>query len=137
MIMHALVRNMRAATGIVVAIVALQRGPTSTLAADNKGTVRPVSWRLSSIDGQRAISLRASVGYCVGDSRPRVDHIKVVERSKSVFITVYVRFPVPAETSGACAGVRLILTKRIQLKQTIGGRTIYDGSSAPPRQRWP
>lgn len=135
--MPGLARNMRVAIGVTVAVAALQCGSASVLAANGEGTVRPVPWRLSSIDGQQGIRVRASVGYCVGDPKPRVDHVKVVERSKSVFITTYVLFPEPAETSDSCAGVRLVLTKRIQFKQALENRRIYDGGSARPKQRWP
>jgi hypothetical protein len=123
--------------GFVVVSTALLWGLTGTLAAGDEVAIRPVSWRLSSVDGPRVVDLRNSVGYCVGDPKPRVDHVKVIEHPKSIFITTYVGFPAPPQTSGQCAGVRLILKKRLRLKLAIEGRTIFDGSKVPPSQRWP
>ena len=123
--------------GFAAVSMALLGGLTDTLAAGDEVAIRPVPWRLSSIDGQRVVGLRNSVGYCVGDPKPRVDHVKVIEHLKSIFITTYVGFPALPQTSRQCAGVRLILRKRLRLKQAIEGRTIFDGSKAPPSQRWP
>lgn len=119
---------------------ALLWGPAGALAAGDEVVIRPVPWRLSSFGGPRVVVLRNSVGYCVGDPKPRVDHIKVIEHPKAIFITTYIGFPPPRQPSEQCAGVRLILEKRLRLKQAIDGRTIpsiklFDGSTSPPARR--
>ena len=96
------------------------------------------------------LGLSISTGYCVGESPPRVDHVRVVEQpktasspSKSAVITAYVRFPAPMEVEGevkpgesqpGCAGEGVGIYKRIRLKRPVEGLLLYDGSFSPPHR---
>jgi hypothetical protein len=99
----------------------------------------------------RTISIWVVSGYCIGEPKPRFDRIKVVERPKtesrpfkSAVITIILRRPAyerpmqPPNTDNviynACAGLGLIIRKRIKLKRPAADLRFFDGRSAPPRR---
>lgn len=101
----------------------------------------------------RTLTFSVSSGYCVGEPKPRIDRIKIVERPKtakrpfkSSIITAFVRFPVPTEVVGsvnpgepqpACAGLGIGFLRRVKLKRPVGDLILFDGSFSPPRRVWP
>jgi hypothetical protein len=105
--------------------------------------------------GRRTFTFGVLSGYCVGGPKPRIDHVRVVERPKtkerpfkSTVITAYLLFPAhlrivppspppPNVIYNACAGVALAFTKRIKLKRPAADLFFFDGSHTPPRRFWP
>ncbi len=98
----------------------------------------------------RTFSFTIMTGYCLGDPKPRIDHIRVVERPKTAtwphgaaIVTAYLLFPaewhvVPPEHSeviyNACAGLGLGISKRIKLDRPTEKMAFFDGSYDPPRR---
>lgn len=102
----------------------------------------------------RTVTLMIASGYCIGEPKPEVHHVKVVERPltkqrpvKSALITAYVvhpeyERPVPPPNTehviyNVCAGIGFDLTKRITLKRPVAELRLFDGSFSPPRKVWP
>lgn len=103
----------------------------------------------------RTFTFEIEDGYCVGEPKPQIDHVTVVERSetkerpfKSTVITAYLLrpahervIPPPEHASNVaynvCFGIGLSFTKRIKLKRPASDLIFYDGSSSPPRRFWP
>lgn len=100
------------------------------------------------------IALLISTGYCLGEPKPKVDRVKVVERprtkqhpGKSAVLTAYVVHPEyerpvrPPNTNGvvynACAGVGYTLVDWVKLKRSPSELRLYDGGYSPPRKVWP
>ena len=98
--------------------------------------------------------LQIRSGYCLEEPKPKVDHVKVVERprtkqhpAKSAVLTAYVLHPEyerpvpPPNTDGivynACAGVGYRLEKWVKLKRPPSELRLYDGGYSPPRKVWP
>lgn len=105
--------------------------------------------------GHRTFTFSVPSGFCVGSPKPRFDHVRVVERPKtadrpfkSTVVTAFLLYPAhlriippspppPNVVYNACAGIGLILTKRIKLKRPAANLFFYDGSYSPPRRAWP
>jgi hypothetical protein len=103
--------------------------------------------------GERIFYFSVSSGYCLGEPKPEIDHVELVERPKtskrpfkSAVITVFLRFPAPTEVIGSvnpdepqpgCAGIGLGILSRIKLKRNVDDLALFDGSFAPPRRSWP
>lgn len=103
---------------------------------------------------RHTVTLRIFSGYCLGEPKPEVHHVKVIEQPqtsqhsfKSAVITAYVVHPEyerpvqPPNTEhvvyNACAGVGFVLDKRIKLKRPVADLRLFDGSFSPPRKVWP
>jgi len=105
--------------------------------------------------GRRTFTFSVQTGYCVGGPKPRIDHVRVVERSKtakrpfkSTVVTAFLLYPahllaIPPSPPprhvvyNVCAGLGLTLTKRVKLKRLAEDLIFYDGSRKPPRRVWP
>lgn len=102
----------------------------------------------------RTVVLRIFSGYCLGEPKPEVHHVTIVERPpteelpfKSAVLTAYVVHPAferevpPSNTEhvihNACAGVGFDLFKRVKLKRPVSKLRLYDGSFSPPLKVWP
>jgi hypothetical protein len=110
--------------------------PEAFPAQDIPEDVRPVPWGAPTIVGRRTIELGVSVGYCVGEPMPRIDHLRVSWRPDAAVVTVFVRFPaVHFNENEFCAGVGLVMRKRVKLARPLAGRTLYDGATSPPQRR--
>jgi hypothetical protein len=97
----------------------------------------------------KTLTIEVSSGYCLGEPKPVIDHINVIERPKtaerpfkSAVITAFVRFPAPTEVVGtvnkgepapACAGLGYGLRSRVKLKRLASDLFIFDGSRSSPR----
>jgi hypothetical protein len=97
-------------------------------------TVRSVEWSLSSIEGQRTISLLAKIDHCVGNPKPQIQGVKVAWRRHTATIRLLVRFPATGEDE-TCGGIRLRMSKRFKLERSVVGLSLYDGSTSPPSLR--
>jgi hypothetical protein len=100
----------------------------------------------------RTLTLRIDSGYCTSEPKPRIDHVRVVERPKtnarpykSSVITVYLLRPAhtgflssaeprPRITTKPCAGLGLTFVKRIKLKRPAADLRYFDGSVSPPQR---
>ena len=105
--------------------------------------------------GRRTFTFSVPSGFCVGSPKPRIDHIRVVERPmtadrpfKSAVITAFLLYPAylrvvppspppPNVVYNVCAGIGLNLTKRIKLKRPTADLLFYDGSYSRPHRVWP
>jgi hypothetical protein len=98
----------------------------------------------------KTLAIGVSSGYCLGEPKPVIDHISVVERPKtaerpfkSAVITAFVRFPAPTEVVGTvnkgepvpvCAGLGYGFRRRVKLERPVRDLFVFDGSHSPPRQ---
>lgn len=105
--------------------------------------------------GRRTFSFAVQTGYCVGDPKPRIDHVRVIERPKtadrpfkSSVITAFLLHPArlrtippspppPKVIYNVCAGLGLSLMKRIRLKRPAADLFFFDGSYPHPHRVWP
>jgi hypothetical protein len=104
--------------------------------------VRPVAWRVVFVSGRYSITLGVETGTC---DKPSIDHISVrwaPERQgrPRAFVTVYerrtiVHYPPTPGVKYVCAGVGLLLTKRIKLARPVSESSLYDGSTNPSQRR--
>lgn len=103
---------------------------------------------------RRTFTFSVSSGFCVGNPKPRIDRVRVVERPKtadrpfkSSVITAFLLYPAylraippsPPPSNvvyNACAGVGLPLTKRIKLKRPAADLFFFDGSYPRPHRVW-
>lgn len=103
----------------------------------------------------RTFTFTVPSGFCVGGPKPRIDHVRVVERPKtaarpfkSTVVTAFLLYPAhlrvippspppPHIIYNACAGIGLALKKRIKLKRPAAGLFFYDGSYQHPHRVWP
>ena len=156
------IRGAIAWTLIAIAAVVVMRAPTAaalefeTVPAKvepNRWSTGPVPPARTPFKG-RTVELNIFSGYCIGDPKPRIDHVRVVERPataalpfKSALITVFLRYPehqrvIPPPDPGnvvynACAGLGLNLRKRIKLRRPTENLRLFDGADSPPRRVWP
>jgi hypothetical protein len=119
------------AAGVWICPVASATKPAETLA-------RP--WRLlSSHSPERpGVWIAVEGGYCYGEGRPYIDHVKVVERGPApgrhrgrATITVFEHYP-PIKGE-LCEGIGLTLERFVPLRRPAADLLLYDGSSRPPR----
>jgi hypothetical protein len=84
-----------------------------------------------------------TAGYCLGNPKPRVDHLKVIEHGASgkwprgyVVVTAFVIYEKSREAEEAegrlpCKGLGDTLVKHFKLRRTAAGLPILDGSRRP------
>jgi len=146
----------------ILLVAGLTASPASALEYETvPAKVQPVHWSTEPVrqghlrfEG-RAVNTFIPSGYCLGWPKPQIDHVELVERPettarpyKSAVITIFMVYPEyqqvipPPETPdnvvyNACAGLGLILHKRIKLRRPPGDLRLFDGSSTPPRRVWP
>lgn len=94
-------------------------------------------WKLAYPPGGSMVRIGVSVRYCVGEPKPRITEVRVRERKGAVVLTVFVSNVREPEKGRACAGLRLGFGKTVELSKGLGTRALYDGSTSPPRKRWP
>jgi hypothetical protein len=105
--------------------------------------------------GPRTFTFSLLTGFCVGGPKPRIDHVRIVERPetagkpfKSTVITVFLLYPAhlrvippspppPHAVYNVCPGIGLSLTKRIKLKRLAEDLFFFDGSYVHPHRVWP
>jgi len=108
----------------------------------------PSGFEMARWDLQPGVSLHADTrqlpiayvtGGCgAGSGAQRFDHAGIVESPSAVTITIYLRrAPVPTSVAGgppvACPMLAVFVRRTITLPHPLGGRTLLDGSSTPPR----
>ena len=126
--------------------------------------VKPAPWqpwpegshRLGPVEGH---SFRLSVDgeFCAGEERPKIDHVRVIERPKtksrpfkSAVVTVFKYRPEHLEgrqteeeirngkvVSFACLDIGGELRDVVKLKRPLDHLILYDGSYPPPKRVWP
>jgi hypothetical protein len=102
--------------------------------------VRP--WHLDPghSEDKRGVRIAVTSGYCYGEGRPHIDHVKVVEtgvpggRDKGrAIITVFEHEPPFRDAEALCRDLGLTLRKFVRLRRPVARLSLYDGSSRPPR----
>jgi hypothetical protein len=91
------------------------------------------------VGGAYVVRVGIRSGYCYGGAKPYVDHVKVVERPRSVayptpsvVITPYVVLP-PDPSPELCGGIGITLVKPVTLKRPVADLYLFDGSFDPAR----
>ena len=89
---------------------------------------------------RKVLLLVLTPGYCLGEPKPVIDRLKVVERpaidsgqTKRSIITAFVRYPGPPVSGAFCAGVGYAIHKEVTLRRPVADLGIFDGSYSPPR----
>lgn len=100
-----------------------------------KQELHPVRWTVYGRPRGKQVRISSEVGYCAGTTKPRIEAVRVVEGSRQVLLTAMIT----AVKNGkqGCAGVGLGIQKRVELKDPLGGRALYDAGVSPPAKRWP
>lgn len=145
----ALMRRKRCATLIVMCGVAASLGaPSGSVAAGfNESKARPAEtlvrgWHLSHAHGVEAHGIWVAVvsGFCLGERRPHIDHVKVVERrsargrsAERAIITVFEHYPKRRDSEAPFKDLGLTLERFVPLGGAVEKLSLYDGSSKPPR----
>jgi hypothetical protein len=98
---------------------------------------RPSRWRLVSPPSGRKLRIYSDVGWCVGTPKPRFGRIDVASRKNAVLLTAFVVAYMSSDRKSVCAGVEYAVVKTVVLPGKLGDRPLYDGSTSPPKKRWP
>lgn len=118
----------------VLAAMGVAQG-SATAHSESNG-IRPEKWRVGSV-GPHKLTLGVLTGYCVGQPKPRIDHVARAWRRRSVVITVFLRYSeAHSGKNESCADLGIEISKQIKFKRSIADRALYDGSTSPPQRRW-
>jgi hypothetical protein len=127
-----------------VAMAGLACGASSSPADKKNDTYQArddkvLRWKVISVTPPRTIKAGGSVGYCVGDPRPRIKRPQIKYRGANVYIKLEVEKPRPKSTEKhtACGGVELLVRRTIILRRNLSDVQIYDSGVEPPKLRWP
>lgn len=101
-----------------------------------KSDLAPIHWRLASPPKGRQVQVFSAEGYCIGESPPQYEAVRVSERDRKVLITTYVRTGRPTERE-LCRGVGGFQRGIVVLPHGVSGAQLYDASTTPPSRRWP
>jgi hypothetical protein len=121
----------------VLAFTLLACGSTAGGAKDVRPVERPVQWAVASILSPRIIKLGASVQYCVGTPKPRLNGFRVMEGPRKIYVTALLAVQPQHASLEVCYDKILFVYRRLQLAEKLGHRQLYDASTSPPEQRWP
>jgi hypothetical protein len=87
------------------------------------------------------VRIQVEGGYCLGQGRPKLDHMTVDEEEGRILVTTYLR---QAPFAGkSCEGLGLLVPATIHLEAPLGSRSIFDTSGSSragfnkPTLRWP
>ena len=97
-------------------------------------SVRRLRWSFGRILGRHTILAHIGVVACSNATPPRIQ-ARIKERARSAVITIIAKFS--AYTLERCLKIRGRISKRIKLARPVFGLALYDGSTSPPRRRWP
>jgi hypothetical protein len=106
--------------------------------AVHAGDLKPRPWTFQFVGSKKTLRLAVRTGYCVNDTPPYIEKVRVRERAHTIILTTLVRYPPSTSTAEACAGVGIGLFRTVVLDRPVGrGVALYDGSISPPKKRWP
>jgi hypothetical protein len=97
--------------------------------------VRATQWRVIAIPDPYSVTISSSVGYCIGDSKPRYASIHVTSRNSKAFITPFVEDQ--QSQSEICDGIGSYQRRTLRLDRRIDNVALYDAAVSPPALRWP
>jgi hypothetical protein len=100
-------------------------------------TVRSVKWGVFKILNEKKARIVSEVGYCVGDQKPWIKHVKVRETSGVATILAQAAFPKQQDPKGFCAGVGLFIYRTVRFDHDLSDLRLYDARTDPPTLRWP
>jgi hypothetical protein len=96
------------------------------------GPAPRLDWTLTRVPGSKTVEIAVPFSSCV--RRPAISP-HVVERPGRAVITVFGEPPDP--NPRPCLRSRGIRRLEVRLKRPLAGLKLFDGSSDPPRLRWP
>ena len=120
---------------LTIAITAAACGSASSPPERQNWKVRATHWRVVAIPDLYSVTISSSVGYCIGDSKPRYASVHVTSRNSKVFITPFVEDR--QSQSEICDGIGSYQRRTLRLNQRIDSVALYDATVSPPALRWP
>jgi hypothetical protein len=122
-------------------------GKASHLQAEDP---RSFKWGVIFNPSPRVIKVGGGVGYCVGDPKPRIAKPDIKYQGDEVYIALELKKPPKPPRKRpqlfpkgktpvveGCAGVELLVTRKLTLRRNLSDLTIYDSGVEPPEQVWP
>jgi hypothetical protein len=128
---------------VLIACISAASGAFAIDSAASNGSAetRTRPWHVGHGPGSdpRILWVAVRSGYCYGDPKPQIDHIKVIESAATggrygrAILTVFEHYPAPSQAAGLCQDVGLTLKKPVRLGRPVERLALYDGSFNPPR----
>lgn len=95
-------------------------------------------WGAIFTPSKRTVVVGEGVDYCVGDPRPRIAKPEIQYRGDDVYIRLELKTPRFQSPKGSrCAGVGLLVKRKITLRRDLSDVELYDSGVEPPELRWP
>lgn len=123
-------------------VIAMVTGDPEALALGMPAETLARPWHVSRAHSGEKVGVWIAVtnGYCYGEGKPHIAHIKVVERGVAgghrqgrAIITVFGHYPAIGNAEGECRDIGLTLERFIRLRRPVARLSLYDGSLTPPR----
>jgi hypothetical protein len=96
---------------------------------------RPARWKVVSVLNPYSVKISSSIGYCVGDPKPRYGQVQIVQTGRKIFITPYVVSA--GSEKDACFGVGWYQYWTLHLNQRLAAVRLFEATTTPPSLRWP
>lgn len=100
------------------------------------GTTEVVRWGVEEVLGPKSVKIGSSVGYCLGDPRPRYGDVEVKEVGRRAYITAHAVLAPELPKGSLCEGVDTGISKPIRFKHNLVAMELFDGMTKPPALRW-
>lgn len=94
-----------------------------------------VEWQVARIIGPRQAELVATLDYCIGDPKPKIERARVRYSDRRILIELFV--VQEPRSDGVCHDVSLGIYKRIKFRLRLDDVELFDSSAGPPERRWP
>ncbi len=139
----ALIVRSAGVTAAVVALLALgiACGGSSSVDGASKTADRDSKffrWGVIFTPSPRVIKVGGGIGYCVGDTKPRLARPHIEYQGEDVYIRLSLRMPKQRQSKdNLCAGVELLVMRKIRLQRDLSDLRLYDSGVEPPELRWP
>lgn len=98
-----------------------------------------IDWRVADIVDADTVRIVGEVGHCVGQPEPTIGTPEIAYDGRRVYITATVDASSDAALGEdeVCAGVELVVYRRLDLRRDLSELKLFDAGSDPPEQRWP
>ena len=100
------------------------------------GRTEVVRWGVEEVLGPKSVKIGSSVGYCLGDPRPRYGDVEVKEVGRRAYITAHAGLAPELPKGSLCEGVDTGISKAISFKHNLVAMELFDGMTKPPALRW-
>lgn len=110
--------------------------PAAKTSKGNRTGAWTVHWEHYRFTGLKSLEIHTTIGWTPGAHRPkpRIKHVRVVERAGAIVVTAFLDPRVP-RAPNPCACVALPLDHAVRLHHPLNDRAVYDGSTSPPARR--